>query len=181
MTMRANVITATMCSVFFVGISFGGPLPDDLLGGPTFSEEEVTQEEMRSRKRQESGKQFVTNPRQQIEMWLSTLRAMKLSSTQGLEVQTIIAEFQSKQVAYQKTYGKELATLRKEFRTKNLDRALALTHSDRMIELLGLVPDVTSYQERAWALFTIDQQNEFRTKYQKLIEEEAKLATNEQE
>jgi hypothetical protein len=55
------------------------------------------------------------------------------------------------------------------------DQALIPEASQRrMLELMELAPDAKVYQEKAWVLLTAQQQKKFQSKYQELLDEEAK-------
>ncbi len=147
------------------------PPADDLLAGPSIEEEEVTDQDMLSRKLQETGKSTNLNPRQQSRMWQAALKSIDLTAEQTEAMQKLRREFEEKQTAFQKAYGDELRSIRKEQAAAKKDGGTPSTESRvRMMELMELMPDVTAVQEKAWVLLTSDQQAVFQLKYQELVE-----------
>ena len=49
-----------------------------------------------------------------------------------------------------------------------------MSYAQKMMEMMTFAPDVKVYQEKAWVLLSEEQQKTFQTKYQTLLEEEAK-------
>lgn len=166
-------INTLLTSITFATAAIGAPPADDLLAGPTIQQEDVTDEDMRSRKLQETGKQNKLNSHQQQKLWLSSIQSLELTSNQKIEIRTILEELKQKQQEFRKTHGKEVAELRKARRNgMKSDNPLSDESRKRMMELLDLAPEITVYQDRAWAILTVDQKTAFQNKYQKLVEEE---------
>jgi len=156
-------------------MAFSAPPADDLLSGPTLQKEEVTNEDMLSRKLQETGKSIKLDAHKQQRTWLKILRTIELSDEQQVSIRTVLEELQVEQKDFQKKYGKEVKEFRQKKRSMNkMDENLSTDDRKRMMELMELAPDVTAYQEKAWVLLTVDQQKTFQTNYQKHLEEEAK-------
>ncbi len=162
-------------TLFLCSFAFAKPPSDDLLAGPSFVGEEVTEDDMRSRKLNETGKKQKMNNRSQMKIWTSSLKSIELSSTQQEEIELVMKELQEEQKLFHKTHGKELASIRKNHNAvKKSDEVPSEDSRARMIELMELAPDITTYQERAWKLLTRDQQKDFQITYQLKIDEETK-------
>ena len=173
---RTTFITICVCNFFACAAAIALPPPDDLLSGPTIEDEEVTDQDMQSRRLQETGKKSNANARQQMKYWMSALESIELTQDQQTSIKALVEELQRKQREFQKTYGAELTKIRKEQRKANnaAFAAQAAKEAENAYVLMKLAPDPTSYQERAWVLLTPDQQHNFQTKYQAIIAEEAK-------
>ena len=173
---RTTFITICVCNFFACDAAISLPPPDDLLSGPTIEDEEVTDQDMQSRRLQETGKKSNINARQQMKYWMSALESIELTQDQQTSIKALVEELQRKQREFQKTYGAELTKIRKEQRKANnaAFAAQAAKEAENAYVLMKLAPDPTSYQERAWVLLTPDQQHNFQTKYQAIIAEEAK-------
>jgi hypothetical protein len=172
MKLRITTILATLA---LSGMAFSASPADDLLSGPTLEKEEVTNEDMLSRKMQEMGKSTKLDAHKQHRTWLKILRTIELSEEQQVSIRTLLKELQVVQGEFQKTYGKEVKEFRQKKRSMNqMEDTMSDDDRKRMMELLTLAPDVKVYQEKAWVLLTVDQQNTFKTNYQKHLEEEAK-------
>lgn len=169
-----NVFTPMLITSILIGfVAIAEPPADDLLAGPTIDDEEVTEQDMLARRLQETGKSTNLNPRQQSRMWLTALKSLDLTVEQTETIQNLKHEFEEKQSMFQKTYGDELRSLRKEQSAAKKDGGTPSTESRvRMMELLELMPDVSAFQETGWVLLTEDQQTAFQLKYQELVEEE---------
>ncbi|MBC8309433.1 MAG: hypothetical protein ISR75_06165 [Phycisphaerales bacterium] len=166
------VITTTM---FFGSLAIASPPADDLLAGPAIDREVVTDSDLLSRRLDETGKKQKMNDRVHMKIWMSSLQSIELSSTQQEEIDLVTKELQEEQKMFQKTHGKELASMRKNHNaTKKNDEVPSKESRARMIELMELSPDITSYQDRAWKLLTTDQQKDFQITYQLKIDEEIK-------
>ena len=176
MFMRTNLITICACSLFMGTAAIALTPSDDLLAGPSMADEEVTDQDMQSRRLQETGKKSNINARQQMKYWMSALESIELTQDQQTSIKALVEELQRKQREFQKTYGAELTKIRKEQRKANnaAFAAQAAKEAENAYVLMKLAPDPTSYQERAWVLLTPDQQHNFQTKYQAIIAEEAK-------
>ena len=173
---RTTFITICVCNFFACAAAIALPPPDDLLSGPTIEDEEVTDQDMQSRRLQETGKKSNANARQQMKYWMSALESIELTQDQQTSIKALVEELQRKQREFQKTYGAELTNIRKEQRKANnaAFAAQAAKEAENAYVLMKLAPDPTSYQARAWVLLTPDQQHNFQTKYQAIIAEEAK-------
>jgi len=171
-----SAITTTIACIIFGSVSSAYSPADDLLSGPTIEDEEVTDQDMQSRRLQETGKKSNVNARQQMKYWMSALESIELTQDQQTSIKALVEELQRKQREFQKTYGAELTKIRKEQRKANnaAFAAQAAKEAENAYVLMKLAPDPTSYQERAWVLLTPDQQHNFQTKYQAIIAEEAK-------
>ena len=167
-TIIASVSIATAASAFSPA--------DNLLAGPTIQDEEVTDQDMQSRRLQETGKKSNINARNQMKYWMSALESIELTRDQQTSIKALVEELQIKQREFQKTYGAELAKIREEQRKANnaAFAAQAAKEAENAHVLMELAPDPTSYQERVWALLTPEQQNDFRLKYQSILAEELK-------
>ncbi len=171
-----NMLTIIVSATLTLGsLALGTPPEDDLLAGPSMQQEEITEDDMRSRKLQETGKKNKLNSRKQHSLWMSALESIELTSEQKVETIALLSDLREKQQAFHKTYGKEVAEIQKQHRVaKKNDKVLSDESRKRSMELMELAPDVKVYQEKAWVLLTQDQQKTFQTKYQALLEEEAK-------
>ena len=170
--MLTIIVSATLT---LGSLALGTPPEDDLLAGPSMQQEEITEDDMRSRKLQETGKKNKLNSRKQHSLWMSALESIELTSEQKVETIALLSDLREKQQAFHKTYGKEVAEIQKQHRVaKKNDKVLSDESRKRSMELMELAPDVKVYQEKAWVLLTQDQQKTFQTKYQALLEEEAK-------
>ena len=168
--------TLVLITTLFIGsIAFSAPPEDDLLAGPTIVEEEVTEQDMISRRLQESGKSSNFGSRRQTQMWRSALMSLDLTEDQSKVMGELKLEFEEAQRAFQKEHGKELRTIREEQNAAKKDGGTPSTElRTRMMELFEMAPDVSKFQEKAWVLLTVDQQSAFQVKYQELIVEEQK-------
>ncbi len=164
------VITLTLGT-----FAIGAPPPEDLLAGPNMTQEEVTDDDMLSRKLQETGKKHKPNARKQQRMWMSALESVELTHEQKVEIKALLSELKEAQLTFHATHGKEVAAIQKEHRAaKKKDIVLSDDSRKRSMELMGLAPDVTVYQEKAWVLLNEDQKKTFQTTYQSLLDEESK-------
>lgn len=170
------VITTALTGLFLSSTTAGVSPAEDLLSGPAIENEEVTDQDMQSRRLQETGKKSNINVRQQMKYWMSALESIELTRSQQLETKAIIEELQIKQQEFQKMHGAELAKIREEQRKANnaAFAAQAASEAENAHVLMGLAPDPTLYQERAWELLTPVQQAAFQKKYQSIIAEELK-------
>ncbi len=172
MKLRPTILLSTLA---LSGMAFCAPPVDDLLSGPTLQKEEVTNEDMLSRKSQETGKTTKLNAHKQQRTWLTILRTIDLSDEQQVSIRTILKELQVEQKEFRKKHGEEVKELRQKISSmKQTDDVMSDDDRKRMLVLTELAPDVTAYQEKAWVLLTVDQQKTFQTNYQKHLEEEAK-------
>ena len=171
-----NAQIPTLVTTLFIGSAvFAAPSPDDLLSGPSIVEEEVTEEDMRSRKLNETGKSRKSNSRQHSKLWTQAALSIDLTASQKVEIQKIRDELQTLQQEFHKKYGKEIQALREEQRTaKQNDETPSSESQQRMMEIHSSTPDVTVFQEQVWVLLTTEQQTAFKVSYQKLIEEDQK-------
>lgn len=175
MNMRQVFMTAATSLILICSLAIASPPADDLLSGPIIDTEEVTENDMLSRKMSETGKKNKVNSRLQMRMWMSTMELMDLNSVQKKAIDALVKELHGKQREFQKTHGKEISALRKELSVAKMDDTIASQDSrTRMLELMELAPDVTVYQDKAWALLNVDQQQDFQTKYQLKVDEEMK-------
>ncbi|MDP7005837.1 MAG: hypothetical protein QF718_06475 [Phycisphaerales bacterium] len=172
---QSTFIVSAVACVFSCSIIFAEPPADDLLAGPTIEKEDVSENDLLSRRLSETGKKNKINSKQQIRMWMSTLELINLTIDQKIKVHAIVKELRNKQNDFQKKHGEEIASLRKEQNNaKKSDSELSSDSKTRMLELMKLAPDVTEYQDRAWVLLSVDQQNDFKKHYQLKIDEEMK-------
>ena len=168
----SSILLATCISGSTV---FASEPPPDLLAGPAMEQEEVTNDDMLSRRLKETGKQSSLNNQVANRLWIETVRSLELTTTQRGEIQVLLQELQQAQKEFQMRYGKELRELRQTQKNNKEDGAKASEESRKqMMKLREMAPDVNAYQERGWALFTLNQQKEFQLKYQALIEAELK-------
>ena len=183
-----NLYIPILITAGFVISSFtmAAPPADDLLAGPSIEAEEVTSQDMTARVLKEQGKSKKVGSRQQSQMWRTALKVIDLTKDQEMEIHKIMEEFQKLNQIFRATHGKEIRSIRAEHDKKRdvlttiligapKDQAVISEASQkRMLELMELSPDVTSYQERAWILLTSEQQTSFQVKYQELIVEDQK-------
>jgi bacillopeptidase F (M6 metalloprotease family) len=171
-----KTLITTLAITFTLGtLAYGEPPTEDLLAGPSMNQEEVTNDDMLSRKLQETGKKNKLNSRKQQQLWMSALEVVDLTNEQKVEVMVLLSGLKEKQQTFHKTYGKEVAAIQKAHReARKNDEVLSDESRKRSMELMGLAPDVVEYQEKAWVILTPDQQTTFQTRYQSLIEEDAK-------
>ena len=185
-----NLCTPILITAGFVISSFAmaAPPADDLLAGPSIEEEEVTSQDMTDRKLKEQGKSKSKVGSGQSRMWMTAMNAIDLTKDQETEIQKIMAEYRKTNQIFQATHGKEIRSIREENDKKKRDvlttiligapkdqAAISDASKKRMLELMEIAPDVTTYQEKAWVLLSAEQQALFQTKYQALIEEHQKL------
>jgi Spy/CpxP family protein refolding chaperone len=180
--------TTMMLTVFLLGsVALSDPPADDLLAGPTIEEEEITSQDMTDRVLKEQGKSNKVGSRKQSRMWMTTLKVIDLTKDQEIEIHKIMAEYQKMNQIFQATHGEEIRSIREEHGKQGRDvlttiligapkdqAAVPEASKKRMLELMELAPDVTTYQEKAWNLLTQEQQASFQKKYQELIDEEQK-------
>lgn len=172
LTPTTPILITTIC---FGSVAFAAPPEDDLLAGPTIVEEEVTEQDMLSRKLQETGKSFNVGSRQQAKIWRNALVSLDLTQDQSMAMNDLKREFEEAQRAFQKEHGKELRTIREEQNAAKKEGNTPSSDSrTRMMELIEMAPNVSKFQEKAWVLLTTDQQSAFQLKYQELIVEEEK-------
>ncbi|MBC8200843.1 MAG: hypothetical protein H8E86_02260 [Planctomycetes bacterium] len=171
MHLRTSTIVTTLV---LVSMSFAELTPNDLLAGPSIEQDEVTNEDMISRKLQETGKQNNLNPNLQHKLWMSALESVNLTNEQKTKLGVIQKELKAEQQEFRKTYGKDIATLRKDRKDKNSGGKLSSDSRKKMMEMMSFAPDVKVYQEKAWVLLSEEQHKTFQTTYQTLLEEEAK-------
>ena len=181
-------LTTTAVATFvFGGFAFSAPPADDLLSGPTIEEEEVTSQDMTDRVLKEQSKSKKVGSRQQSQMWRTALKAIDLTKEQEMEIHKIMEEFQKLSQIFRSTHGKEIRSIRDEYGNKKRDVLTTIltgapkdqalipeATQKRMLELMELAPDAKVYQEKAWVLLTAQQQKKFQSKYQELLDEEAK-------
>ena len=180
--------TTMMLTVFLLGsVALSDPPADDLLAGPTIEEEEITSQDMTDRVLKEQGKSNKVGSRKQSRMWMTTLKVIDLTKDQEIEIHKIMAEYQKMNQIFEATHGKEIRSIREEHDKQGRDvlttiligapkdqAAVPEASKKRMLELMELAPDVTVYQDKAWALLNVDQQQDFQTKYQLKVDEEMK-------
>ena len=103
-----------------------------------------------------------------------------------------MAEYQKMNQIFEATHGKEIRSIREEHDKQGRDvlttiligapkdqAAVSDASQKRMVELMELAPDVTTYQSKVWNLLTQEQQTSFQKKYQELIDEEQNEKKNE--
>ena len=191
-----NLYIPILITAGFVISSFAmaAPPADDLLAGPSIETEEVTSQDMTDRvlKEQSKSKKKVGS-RQQSQMWRTALKVVDLTKDQEMEIHKIMEEFQKLNQIFRATHGQEITSIRAEPDKKTeqdkkkrdvlttiligapKDRAVISEASQkRMLELMELAPDAKVYQAKAWVLLTAQQQKKFQSKYQELLDEEAK-------
>jgi hypothetical protein len=106
---------------------------------------------------------------------MAALEFIDQTPKQKVDIQAIVNEYRTKHHEFQKMYGEELSKIRKEQRKARQSGGMPTEDSrKRMMEMMVLTPDPTTYQERAWALLTPDQQYAFKVKYQSILSEEFK-------
>ena len=167
--------------------TMAAPPADDLLAGPSIEAEEVTSQDMTDRVLKEKSKSKKVGSRQQSQMWRTALKAIDLTIEQEMEIHKIMEEFQKLSQIFRSTHGKEIRSIRDEHGNKKRDvlttiltgapkdqAAIPEASQKRMLELMELAPDAKVYQEKAWVLLTAQQQKKFQTKYQELLDDEAK-------
>ena len=184
-----NLYIPILITAGFVISSFtmAAPPADDLLAGPSIEAEEVTSQDMTARVLKEQGKSKKVGSRQQSQMWRTALKVIDLTKDQEMEIHKIMEEFQKLSQIFRSTHGKEIRSIRDEYGNKKRDvlttiltgapkdQALIPEASQkRMLELMELAPDAKVYQEKAWVLLTAQQQKKFQSKYQELLDDEAK-------
>jgi hypothetical protein len=169
-----NITVTLLATCVSTSISFAAPPPSDLLAGPSIEQDEVTNQDMISRKLQETGKQANLNANQQQKIWKSAFLSVDLTSEQKLKLSSILEELRVDQQEFRKTYGKDLAKIRKERKDTPAEGTLPEDSRKMMMEMMSFAPDVKAYQEKAWVMLSAEQQKQFQTKYQILLEEESK-------
>jgi len=164
-----------MTTLCIGSLTFAEPPEEDLLAGPTIVEEEVSEQDMLSRKLQETGKTSNIGSRQQVKLWQSALISLELSKEQQVSMESLKSEFEAAQRAFQKEYGKEMRSLRQEQNeVKKNDGTPSTESRTRMMELMELSPDVSKFQEKVWVLLSADQKSTFQVKYQEFMDAELK-------
>lgn len=147
--------------------------PDgDLLAGPSLQDEEVTQEDMRAEHARITGKAKQNHQnKEQLRMWLMTIRSLDLTEDQQKEVHSLVQKLRKAQEAFQKEHGKELREL-KEKSKEAMENGNDIPDDvgTRTRELLALSPNSEEYQSKAWTLLNEDQQKDFQKKYEVAIE-----------
>ena len=170
------------------------PPEDDLLAGPDIEAEEVTSQDMTGRVLQEQGKSQKVGSRHQVRIWINVLKALDLSKDQEIEINKIMAEYQNKIQMFQDAHGKEIKSIRENANQKGKrdilttieigapkdQAAIPEESKKRLLELMQMMPDVTTYQAKAWAILTTDQQSVFQLEFQERIEEEQKRKAEKQ-
>ena len=177
-----------MTTLILGSMTFAEPPEEDLLAGPSIEEEGVTSQDMTDRVLKEQGKSKNVGSRQQSRMWMTTLKVIDLTKDQETEIHKIMAEYQKTNQIFQATHGKEIRNIREKYDKKKRDvlttiligapkdqAAISEASKKRMLELMEIAPDVTTYQEKAWVLLSAEQQTLFQTKYQALLDEHQKL------
>ena len=167
--------------------TMAAPPADDLLAGPSIEAEEVTSQDMTDRVLKEQSKSKKVGSRQQSQMWRTALKAIDLTKEQEMEIHKIMEEFQKLSQIFRSTHGKEIRSIRDEYGNKKRDVLTTIltgapkdqalipeATQKRMLELMELAPDAKVYQEKAWVLLTAQQQKKFQSKYQELLDDEAK-------
>jgi hypothetical protein len=173
-------LTLATTTILFSSVAFATPPADDLLAGPTITEEEVSDQDLRNRKLNETGKQGILNSRDQNRMWLDTFRSLELSDTQNNKFQALLQEMRKEQQEFYKKYGKEMQDLRKTQKDeKKKGGSFSKESSQRMREIQEMSPNAAEYQIRGWAILAEDQQKDFHLKYQKRLDEEVKKREEE--
>ena len=115
---------------------------------------------------------------------MTALKVIDLTKDQEIEIHKIMAEYQKMNQIFQATHGEEIRSIREEHGKQGRDvlttiligapkdqAAIPEASKKRMLELMELAPDVTTYQEKAWNLLTQEQQASFQKKYQELNDE----------
>ncbi len=181
-----NVCTSLLITTTMLigSVSFASPPPDDLLAGPPLIEEEVTSQDMTDRVLKEQGKSNKVGSRQQSRVWMTAMKVVDLTKDQEIEIHKIMAEYQKINQTFQATHGKEIRSIREEHGKQKRDvfttiligapkdkAVVSEASQKRMLELMELAPDVTTYHEKAWILLTQEQQASFQKKYQELNDE----------
>ena len=185
MNVHSTLLITT--ALFFGNLAIASPPADDLLAGPSIEKEEVTSQDMTDRVLKEQGKSKKVGSRQQSRMWTNAMKVIDLTKDQEIEIQKIIAEYQKINQIFQDTHGEEIRSFREKHNEQRRDvfttiligapkdkAAVSEESKKRMLELMELAPDVTEYQDRAWALLSVDQQNDFKKQYKLKIDEEMK-------
>ncbi len=185
MNVHSTLLITT--ALFFGNLAIASPPADDLLAGPSIEKEEVTSQDMTDRVLKEQGKSKKVGSRQQSRMWTNAMKVIDLTKDQEIEIQKIMAEFQKINQIFQDTHGEEIRSFREKHNEQRRDvfttiligapkdkAAVSEESKKRMLELMELAPDVTEYQDRAWALLSVDQQNDFKKQYKLKIDEEMK-------
>ncbi len=174
MFVRLTFPILVACLFFGTTLSAHSPV-NDLLSGPSIQDEEVTDQDMLSRRLQETGKSASLDARQQLKFWMTALESVDKTQKQRADIQAIVNVYLAKQHEFQKMYGTEISNIRKEQRTARQNGITPTEESrKRMMEVLEFTPDPTTYQEQAWDLLTPEQQQTFRTTYQSILAEELK-------
>ena len=80
--------------------------PDgDMLAGPSIQDEEVTQEDMRAEHARTTGKSKLNHQnKEQLRVWLRTLRSLDLTEDQQTEVNSMVQKYYKVQEAFQKEF-----------------------------------------------------------------------------
>ena len=170
-------LTTTAVATFvFGGFAFSAPPADDLLSGPTIEEETVTNEEMVTRKLQESGKTNKLQSQKTQKTWMLALDSVGLSEEQKGNVKLLVIELKNAQKEFHTLHGKEVAKLRTDARAARKEgSALSDISRTRLLELMEFAPDIVEHQDKVWKLLSIDQQKVFQLKFQELLEKEEML------
>ena len=170
-------LTTTAVTTFvFGGFAFSAPPADDLLSGPTIEEETVTNEEMVTRKLQESGKTNKLQSQKTQKTWMLALDSVGLSEEQKGNVKLLVIELKNAQKEFHTLHGKEVAKLRTDARAARKEgSALSDISRTRLLELMEFAPDIVEHQDKVWKLLSIDQQKVFQLKFQELLEKEEML------
>ncbi len=176
-------LTTTAVATFvFGGFAFSAPPADDLLSGPTIEEETVTNEEMVTRKLQESGKTNKLQSQKTQKTWMLALDSVGLSEEQKGNVKLLVIELKNAQKEFHTLHGKEVAKLRTDARAARKEgSALSDISRTRLLELMEFAPDIVEHQDKVWKLLSADQQKTFPINYQNLLDEEAKRSLEKKE
>ena len=173
MSLRNNIILGVLASMVIFGSIVVAQDPDgDLLAGPSVQDEEVTQEDMRAEHTRTTGKAKQNRQnKEQLRMWLTTLRSLDLTEDQQKEVHSIVQKLRKDQEAFQKKHGKEMRELREKSKeAKDNEKDIPDNVGTRTRELLALSPKPEEYQSKAWTLLNEVQQKDFQKKYEAAIE-----------
>ena len=173
MSLRNNIILGVLASMVIFGSIVVAQDPDgDLLAGPSVQDEEVTQEDMRAEHTRTTGKAKQNRKnKEQLRMWITTLRSLDLTEDQQKEVHSIVQKLRKDQEAFQKKHGKEMRELREKSK-EAMDNGNDIPDDvgTRTRELLALSPKPEEYQSKAWTLLNEVQQKDFQKKYEAAIE-----------
>ncbi|MBC8523275.1 hypothetical protein H8D29_05055 [PVC group bacterium] len=174
MTLLLNTLLGFTISMTILGSNALAQEPtEDLLAGPTVQDQEVTHEDMRAERSRVTGKGDKNHQnRDQLRLWMTTIRSVDLTKKQQEEVSSLVHQLRKAQDKFQKEHGKEIRELKKKSKeAKKNGNDIPDDVGTRTRELLAIAPDPAEYQSKAWVLLSEDQQTEFQKKYQVALEE----------